>query len=161
MDNTGLDRVLGYNRANLFAALKASEKKNIAKKLLEFISKSFPDTHYRNPLRIGHSNNDLKVLQSHIDLLSLESLKLELDLEGFNGVPDEWLDLAEFLLKAAHGISYESGGCISDLARLIVFKISTLSGDKDFVRTFYKVPIRQLLRFFKKFKVTAIEKDEQ
>ena len=48
---------------------------------------------------------------------------------------------------------------LGDLAKLIVFKISGFSSDKVFIRTFYKTPIAQVIRFFKKFKVALNNKE--
>jgi hypothetical protein len=39
---------------------------------------------------------------------------------------------------------------------MILFKLSGFGSDKDFIRTFYKVPVNQLLKFFKKFKVVQM-----
>ena len=150
-----IDRLLGYSRSKSFKSLEDSKSKRIIEAVLKNISKMFPNLSW-NGLKVEHSNAGIDELQKNIEQLDLESLKIALDLEGFNGVPDEWIEFAEFLAKAQRGNQYYCNNYLGDLARIIIFKISGFSNDKDFVRTFYKAPINQVIRFFKKFRVTKI-----
>lgn len=127
--------------------------------VLKCIDKMFPNITWKG-LRIGYSNADFDELQRNLGQLDLEFLKITLDIEGFHGVPDEWLEFAEFLAKMQRGKQYACSNMLGDLARLIVLKISGFGSDKVFVKTFYKMPIAQVIRFFKKFKVTLNGEEE-
>ena len=147
------DRVLGSSRSSYFKSLKDDESKRAIEVVLKCIDKMFPNLTWRG-LSVGYSNAEFEELQRNLELLDLELLKITLDIEGFSGVPDDWLDLADFLAKVQRGKQYECRNMLGDLARLIVLKISGFSSDKVFVKTFYKMPIAQVIRFFKKFKIT-------
>lgn len=148
-----IERVLGSSRSRHFRNLKDDESKRVIESVLKCIDKMFPNLGWQG-LRVGHSNSDFEELQRNLERLDLELLRITLDIEGFQGVPDEWLDFAGFLAKVQRGKQYECHNMLGDLARLVVFKISRFSSDKDFIRTFYKMPIAQVIRFFKKFKIT-------
>ena len=153
-----IDRVLGSSRSRHFKNLKDDEGKRVIEAILKCIDKMFPDLGWHG-LKVGHSNVEFDDLQKNLEKLDLELLKITLDIEGFNGIPDEWLDLADFLVKMQRGKQYECHNILGDLARLIVFKISGFSSNKIFIRMFYKAPIAQVIRFFKKFKV-ALNNEE-
>ena len=148
-----IDRVLGSSRSSHFKSLKDDERKRAIEVVLKCIDKMFPNITWKG-LGIGYSNADFDELQINLDQLDLELLKITLDIEGFHGVPDEWLEFAEFLAKMQRGKQYACRNMLGDLARLIVLKISGFSSDKVFVKTFYKMPIAQVIRFFKRFKIT-------
>ncbi len=148
------DRVLGSSRSRYFKSLKDDESKRTIEVVLKCIDKMFPNLTTWQGLKVGYSNADFDKLQRNLEHLDLELLKITLDIEGFSGVPDDWLDLADFLAKVQRGKQYECRNMLGDLARLIVLKISGFSSDKVFVKTFYKMPIAQVIRFFKKFKIT-------
>ena len=151
--NKTIESILGYSRAKTFASLKDSESKRIIETVLDFAKQSFQDLDRYQGLVLGHSNSEIERFQSYVERLDLEKLKITLDLAGFADVPDDWLELARFLLKAERGKSYECSRYLSNLAKMIIFKITGHFGDKDFLRTFHKVPAGQLLRFFKKYRV--------
>lgn len=148
-----IDRVLGSSRSRYFKSLKYDERKRAIEVVLKCIDKMFPNITPKG-LEIGYSNADFDELQRNLGQLDLELLKITLDIEGFHGVPDEWLEFAEFLAKIQRGNQYACSNILGDLARLIVLKISGFSSDKVFVKTFYKMPIAQVIRFFKRFKIT-------
>lgn len=148
-----IDRVLGSSRSSYFKSLKDDERKRAIEVVLKCIDKMFPNITWQG-ISVGYSNAEFEKLQRNLELLDLELLKITLDIEGFSGVPDDWLDLADFLAKVKRGKQYARSNMLGDLARLIVLKISGFSSDKVFVRIFYKMPIAQVIRFFKKFKIT-------
>ena len=148
-----IDRVLGSSKSVQFKTLKDDERKRAIEVVLKCIDKMFPNITWQG-ISVGYSNAEFEKLQRNLELLDLELLKITLDIEGFSGVPDDWLDLADFLAKVQRGKQYARSNMLGDLARLIVLKISGFSSDKIFVRMFYKMPIAQVIRFFKKFKIT-------
>lgn len=149
-----LDQVLGFRRAASLKNLKDSESKRVIEAVLKQVRVMYPDLKWYG-LRVERSDVGLEELKKNIDRLDLARLKMILDIEGFRGVPDEWLDFAEFLVKAQYGKAFECNEILSEMARLIVFKTAGYPEDKEFVRIFYKIPIRRLLRFFRKFKVSS------
>ena len=153
-----IDRVLGSSRSGYFKSLKDDERKRAIEVVLKCIDKMFPNITWKG-LGIRYSNADFDELQRNIEQLDLELLKITLDIEGFRGVPDEWLEFAEFLAKMQRGNQYACRNMLGDLARLIVLKTSGFSSDKVFVKTFYKMPIAQVIRFFKRFKITLSDEE--
>ena len=153
-----IDRVLGSSRSGYFKSLKDDERKRAIEVVLKCIDKMFPNITWKG-LGIGYSNADFDELQRNLEQLDLELLKITLDIEGFRGVPDEWLEFAEFLAKMQRGNQYACRNMLGDLARLIVLKTSGFSSDKVFVKTFYKMPIAQVIRFFKRFKITLSDEE--
>lgn len=160
--NKTMESILGCDRAKTFANLEDSESKRIIETVLVFAKQSFHDLDQHQGLVLGHSNTEIERFQSYVERLDLEKLKITLDLAGFANVPDDWLELARFLMKAERGKSYECSRYLSNLAKMIIFKMTGHSGDKDFLRTFHKVSAGQLLRFFKKYRVekTTVDKKE-
>lgn len=160
--NKTIESILGCGRAKTFASLEDSESKRIIETVLVFAKQTFQDLDQYQGLSVGHSNHEIERFQRCVERLDLEKLKITLDLAGFAGVPDDWLELASFLMKAERGKSYECSRYLSNLAKMIIFKITGHSSDKDFLRTFHKVPARQLLRFFRKYRVerTAVDRKE-
>lgn len=155
-ESLALESILGYGRAGSFRSLEDDENKQIIAHVLDFLSERFEHLSWSG-LRIGHSNAEIEELQENIKKLDLEVLKLKLDIEGFEGVPDQWLDFASFLVKVQRGKAYECNNLLGDLAKMIVMKVAGYQGDKDFIRTFYKVPVAQLIKFFKKYQISKKE----
>lgn len=151
-DRDPLNKVLGSNKARYFRYLEDDSKKEVIESILLKIKDMFPSLNWSG-LRIESSNAGIEVLKKNLEDLDLERLRISLDLEGFEGIPDQWLEFANFLIKLQRGKIHECNNLLGDLARMILFKLSGFGSDKDFIRTFYKVPVNQLLKFFKKFKV--------
>lgn len=165
MVDPNIESILGYRRAKQLASLDDSEKKEFMKKetikkILDFIYKISRGVEHSSwstwsLLELGHSNDSIAEFIKLVDKFEFEELKLVLDLNGIDS-PEDWLEFARFLVKIQHGKQEMCGKLLGRLAKVIVYKASGFYKDKEFLRTFYKVPIRQLLRFFSRYQVVPV-----
>ncbi len=151
--------MLGFGRSQRFQELDDTESKRVIEVVLKYINETFGDLDWQG-LSVGYSSSDFTRLHEHLEKLDLNRLKIILDIEGFAGIPDDWIALAEFLMKAQRGKQYHCNDLLNDLARLIVLKASGLAEDKSSVWIFRKAPLADVIKFFKKFKVTPISSKE-
>lgn len=163
-ENSSIESLLGHKRAKaLDLWIKDSEKKDLIKKILDFIyskAKDQVDGSWASwsLLELGHSNDSIAKFMELVDRFEFEELKLVLDVHGVSS-PEDWLEFAKFLVKAQHGNQEMCGRLLERLAKIIIYKASGFYRDKEFLRTFYKVPVRQLLRFFGRYVVVERKKE--
>lgn len=160
MVDTNIESILGHRRAKQLDSLDDSEKKEIIKKVLDYIYKIDRETEHNcwspwSLLDIGHSNASIAEFTKIVDRFEFEELKLVMDLNGIDS-PEDWLEFARFLVKIQHGKQEMCGKLLERLAKVIIYKASGFYKDKEFLRTFYKVPVRQLLRFFSRYQVVSV-----
>lgn len=155
--DTNIENLLGYKQAKILKEFKDSKEKRIINQVLLFIAKlkeSLGTSYGPDFLATGYSNDSIDEFVKVVNAFEFEELKLMLDIHGLDS-PDDWLGFAKFLVKTQTGKTEICQKFLERLARAIAFKASGYHTDKDFVRTFFKVPIRRLLKFFEKYRVTA------
>lgn len=151
-----IESIIGHEAVKYLDRIENQKKKEIIKRVLIFVADNFKYEKY-SALKIGSSNAEMDEFIKNVDLFSFEKLKLALDLDGIES-PDSWLEFARFLVNAQRGEQEACGIVLVQLAKIILFKMIGFYEDKTFLRTFYKVPIRSLLNFFKKYSI--VEKEE-
>lgn len=145
MKDSSIENMLGKRRAAALTSLEKSDTKNIIENVIEFIYR-FAEKHDDNWsrysfLELGHSNEEIARFIEIVDKFEFAELKLMLDINGLDS-PEDWLEFAKFLVKAQHGNKDICRSLLERLAKVIIYKSSGFYKDKDFLRTFYKVPIR-------------------